>query len=93
MENEVLYRKRECALCGAYAFEKHLGTAKVLDGGFTKIEAWERSGFGTMVVVPHEFKHLDRIDLGLCSLCGEKLHKAICDAIEEIKRGEENAAD
>jgi hypothetical protein len=90
MENEVLYRKRECDLCGANAFEKHLGTAKVLDGGYTRVENWESAGFGSMVVVFWEFKHLNRVDVKLCSACAGKLHKAICDAMEEIKGGTED---
>ena len=87
MVNENLYRKRECDLCHSYAFEKHLGTAQVLDGGFTRVENWEKSGFGAIVVNFWEFNHLkhSRMDIKLCSACAEKLRDAICDAIGELK--------
>ena len=86
MANEAIYRKRECDLCGDYCFEKHLGTAKVLDGGFTRIEQWERSGFGSMVTTFWEFEHLPRMEVKLCSACAEKIHRSICDAMEEIRK-------
>ena len=87
MENENIYRKRECELCGAYAFEKHLGTAKVLDGGYTRVENWEHSGFGAIVITFWEFKHIknSRMEVKMCSACAEKLEKAIVDAVRELK--------
>lgn len=84
MKNEAIYRKRECDLCGDYCFEKHLGTAKVLDGGFTRVEDWEKSGFGSLVAVFWEFDHLPRVAVKLCPACAEKLHKSICDAMKEL---------
>ena len=88
MANEDIYRKRECELCHAFAYEKHLGTAQVLDGGFTRIENWEHSGFGAIVINFWEFKHLknSRVDLKLCSSCAEKLDKAISDAIRKLEK-------
>lgn len=83
MQKSAIYRKKECDLCKNYCFEKHLGTAQILDGGFTRIEDWEPSGYGSMVVVWHGIKQ-DRIDLHLCPSCAAKLEKAIQTAIKEL---------
>ena len=87
MSKEKIFRKRECDLCGDYAFEKHLCTAKVLDGGFTRIEEWEPSGFGAIVINFWECKNVQngRVDLRLCPKCAEKLDNAITKAIRELK--------
>ena len=90
METENIYRKRKCNLCGSYSFEKYLGTEKVLDGGFTRIENWEKSGFGEMVAVFWEFDGLDRVDVPLCRACAEKLYKVIGDTMEELRKETQN---
>ena len=82
---EEIYRKKECELCGKYAFEKHLGTSSVLDGGFTRIEKFEKSGFGVMVINLCEIKS-DRIELRLCPDCASEIVLAISNAVKEIKQ-------
>ena len=89
MENQI-YRKRECELCKKFAFEKHLGTAKVLDGGFTRIENWEESEFGAIVVNAWHFPKKSentstRIDLNLCTSCKNRIWNAIEREVEKIK--------
>ena len=50
-KHDEIYRKKKCELCGKYAFEKFLGTTQVLDDGFTIIEDYEKSGFGSIVII------------------------------------------
>lgn len=92
MVKEDIYRRRECEMCHDYCFEKHLGTSKVLDGGFTRIEDWEDSGYGAIVINFWGFKHLknNRVELKLCPACAGKLDKEIYDAINKLKRGAED---
>lgn len=92
MANGDIYRKRECDLCDAFAYEKHLGTSEVLDGGFTRIEDWEPSGFGSLVINFWETKGLqhNRIEKKLCPACAMKMDRAICEAIRKIKEESKN---
>lgn len=83
MNNNEIYRKRECELCGFFTFEKHLGTAAVLDGGFTRIENFEKSGFGSLVIVPHDLE-FSRIELHLCPDCAKKFEAVIDKTIKEL---------
>ena len=77
-----------CEICGAYAFEKHLGTGKILDGGFTRNEKFEASGFGCLVVVFHDFEDLknSRIEIRLCPNCARQFDLAISNKIAELKK-------
>ena len=86
--HDELYRKRECELCGKYAFEKHLGTKGVLDGGFTRIEEYEKSGFGRIVIVSYDLQPLKnlRSELNLCPDCAKEIDLAISDKIAELKK-------
>lgn len=87
MADGAIYRRRECELCGAFTYEKHIGTSKILDGGFTRIEDFEPSGFGSIVINFWECKNLknSRVEIKLCPACAGKLDKAIADAIRELK--------
>ena len=87
MQEDNIYRKKECELCGKYAFEKFIKVVKELDGGFTRIEEWEKSGFGSMVVVFHEIAPIkdSRFELKLCPNCARKIDYAIAKQIKEIK--------
>ena len=87
MREEVLYRKRECEICGEIAYEKHLGTAKVLDGGFTRVEDWEKSGFCRLVATFWYAEHLNdgRIELTMCPACAKKVHSNLTDYIRGLK--------
>lgn len=81
-----IYRKRECELCGKYTFEKWLGTKAVLDGGFTRIEDFEKSGFGSIVV---NFCDIDtvrntRFEYRLCPDCARKIDSYIHSKIDEL---------
>lgn len=85
---EDIYRKKECELCGKYAFEKHLGTSNILDGGFTRNEKFEKSGFGCMII---DFWDMEtpknkRIELRLCPDCAGKIDRAISKVIKELKQ-------
>lgn len=41
VENEKIYMVTKCKRCGETAFRKYLST-KALDGGFTKVEEFEK---------------------------------------------------
>ena len=89
MDKDNIYRKRSCELCGNYAFEKHLGTEAALDGGYTRIENFEESGFGSMVITLWGL-HSDngnRQEFKLCPDCFSKIDHAIHDTIIQIKDG------
>lgn len=82
--SDEIYRKKECELCGSFAFEKHLGTNQALDGGFTRVEKFEKSGYGSLVVVAYGL-NFPRIELKLCPVCAEKLDTIITDSIKRMK--------
>lgn len=92
MQEDNIYRKKECELCGKFAFEKFIKTKGELDGGFTQIEEWEQSGFGSMVVVFHEIATIknSRFELKLCPDCARKIDLAVAKQIKEIKENTEN---
>ena len=92
---ENVYRKKECDLCGNYAFEKYLGTAKVLDGGYTRVENFEKSGFGAIVINYWEIDTVKdiRIDISLCPDCARKIDVAIYQAINALKTKKETAGE
>ena len=87
MGKNEMYRKRKCELCGNFAFEKHLGTSQVLDGGFTRIEDFEKSGFGALVVNYWDITNVKetRVELKLCPECASKIDNAMHEAIEDLK--------
>ena len=84
---ENIYRKRECELCGNYTFEKWLGTSAVLDGGYTRVEDFEKSGFGSIVVNYWDIAAIEdsRFEYKLCPDCAKKLDYYIRLKIEELK--------
>ena len=90
MMSEDVYRKRECDLCGKFAFEKYLGTSKVLDGGFTRVGKFENCGFCYFSVVWHDID-ADWVDLKLCTDCAKKIDLAIHETINRLKRSDNNA--
>ena len=85
---DELYRKKNCDLCGKIAFEKHIGTKNILDGGFTRIEDFEPSGFGSMVIVFHELRDLkdSRVVLNLCPDCAREFDLGISKLLAELKK-------
>ena len=87
MEKNEMYRKRQCELCGKFAFEKHLGTSQVLDGGFTRIEDFEKSGFGALVVNYWDITNVKetRFEFRLCPECASKIDNAMHKVIEDLK--------
>lgn len=93
--NENIYRKKECHLCGDYAFEKYLGTSKVLDGGYTRVENFEKSGFGYVVINYWELDTVDRhlVQVHLCPDCARKLDHALYKTMDDIKKEKENKHD
>ncbi len=86
MQGEHFYRKRTCELCGKFSFEKHLGTSKILDGGFTRIEDFEKSGFGTMVICYRGIENVKdtRVELHLCPDCAKHIDIALYKTIEKL---------
>lgn len=88
MKEDNLYRKKECELCGKYAFEKFIKTKAELDGGFTRIEEWEQSGFGSLVTVFHDIKDLknSRSEFKLCPDCAKQIDFAIYNKVKELKK-------
>ena len=91
MSNEIdkknLYRKRKCDFCGAFAFEKYMKELASLDGGFTKVNEWEKSGFGSIVVSYWGVEDVKegRFEYNLCPDCAKKLDSYIHSKIEELK--------
>ena len=93
IDENNMYRKRKCDLCGAFAFEKYIKELASLDGGFTKVHEWEKSGFGTIVVNYWDIDYLKegRFEYNLCPDCAKKLDSYIHSKIEELKTiGETN---
>lgn len=88
---ENIYRKKECELCGKYAFEKWLGTSAVLDGGFTRVEDFEKSGFGSIVVNYWGITSLNnsRLEYRLCPDCAREIDVCIRLKIDELKTKKE----
>ena len=88
MKENNLYRKKECELCGKYAFEKFIKTKAELDGGFTRIEEWEQSGFGSLVTVFYDIKDLknSRSEFKLCPDCAKQIDFAIYNKVKELKK-------
>lgn len=89
MNNAIeVYRKKECELCGKFTYEKHLGTGAILDGGFTRNEKFEESGFGTLVINYWGIKDIKdtRVELQLCPDCAKQIDLALYKAIEKLKR-------
>ena len=84
---EKIYRKRECELCGKHVFEKWLGTSAVLDGGFTRLEEFEQSGFGSIVVNYWDITAVkdSRFEYRLCPDCARELDTCIHSKIDELK--------
>lgn len=82
-----IYRKRECEACGKYTFEKWRGTGVVTDGGFTTIDDWEQSGFGSIVVNYWDITSVDesRFEYRLCPDCAKKLDSCIHSKINELR--------
>ena len=87
-KQDELYRKKKCDLCGKYTFEKWLSTKAVLDGGFTRVEEFEKSGFGSMVVVFYGIERdtSPRIDLELCPDCAKEIMLSISKTTAELKK-------
>lgn len=84
---ENIYRKKECELCGKYAFEKWLGTSAVLDGGFTRVEEFEPSGFGSIVVNYWDITTVkdSRFEHRLCPDCAREIDTCIRSKIDELR--------
>lgn len=87
---ENIYRKKECELCGNYAFEKWLGTSAVLDGGFTRVEDFEKSGFGSMVVNYWDIAAVkdSRFEYRLCPDCAREIDTCMHLIIDRLKKVE-----
>ena len=90
---DKIYRKRQCEVCGAFAYEQYIGNREVLD--FEKYRRnlnskdWEYTGFGALVVTEWYFDNKengqDRIDLEICYSCKNKIFDILHSAIEDIK--------
>lgn len=91
IKEENLYRKKECDLCGSYAFEKWLGTTKVLDGGFTQVESFEKSGFGSIVVSYWDMPSIkeSRLEYQLCPDCAREINEMLYLTIDKLKAKKE----
>ena len=87
-QQDELYRKKECELCGKYTFEKWLSTKAVLDGGFTRVEDFEKSGFGSVIVIFDGIESVNdsRIELKLCPDCAQEIILSIAKPIAELKK-------
>ena len=94
--NIPIYRKRQCQACGKSSYEQYLGNRNVIDlnecNRESKIDEWEYSGFGCLVVTEWYFEKGNgsrRIDIDVCCDCKNKLFDALNSAIENIKSEEE----
>ncbi len=88
MDKNNIYRKKECEICGKYTFEKFIETKGEFDGGFTQIEEWEESGFGSMVVCYHSLAGVrdSRLEYKLCPDCAKKIDLSIYRKIAELQK-------
>lgn len=71
----LIYRKKECQRCGAVKMEQYIG-----EGGsdWESFPKFERSGFGTIVIVPYD-SILERRELRLCCNCAAELDSILND--------------
>lgn len=94
-QQDELYRKKECELCGKHTFEKWLGTKAILDGGFTRVEDFEKSGFGSVIVIFDGIESVNdsRIELKLCPDCAKEIMLSIAKPIAELKKKYTDATD
>ena len=88
MKTDNLFRKKECDICGKFTFEKFIKISGERDGGYTQIEEWEKSGFGSMVVIFYDMKDLknSRAEHKLCPDCARQIDLAIYNKIKELKK-------
>lgn len=78
-----LYRRRVCGLCGKEVYEKLLNTDE-LDGGYTRINKFEDSGFeDTCIIMCLAKRH--EWDMTLCPDCQEKVKQIVIKAMEEVE--------
>ena len=89
MEQDEIYRKKQCEICGQVVYEKYLGVVNELDGGYTKIHDWENSGFGKIQFIYNAFgienKHEQCFSIVACPKCASMLDSKISSFAEEIK--------
>ena len=90
MEQDEIYRKKQCEICGQVVYEKYLGVVNELDGGYTKIHDWENSGFGKIQFIYNAFgienKHEQCFSIIVCPKCASMLDLKISSFAEEIKK-------
>ena len=65
----MIYRKKVCQRCGAEKMEKYIGET---GSEWESEPKFERSGFGTIVIVPYE-SIFERRELHLCCNCAAEL--------------------
>ena len=83
-----IHRKKECDLCGHYAFERYISTTE-RDGGYTRIHNFEHSGFGTLVMIYYDINSVSetRREIKLCPECAKKIDDAMLTVIDSIVNG------
>lgn len=90
MEQDEIYRKKQCEICGQVVYEKYLGVSNELDGGYTKIHDFENSGFGKIQFIYNAFgienKHEQCFSIIVCPQCASMLDLKISSFAEEIKK-------
>ena len=75
IESGILYRKKVCQRCGAEKMEKLISYK---DTDWVEEPVFERSGFGTVVIVPYD-SVLERRELHLCCNCAVELDSILND--------------
>ena len=90
MRTEELYRKKICEMCGRVAYEKCIGK-QVFDGGYTSVNRFEDSGFGSIVIMCHDLNDIQpqTNTVHVCTSCAQKLLAAVTMTIEQAKRSAE----
>lgn len=84
MSKDEIYRRRCCELCGREAFEKLINQSE-LDGGYTTVNHYELSGFGSAVFCWYDVD-IGRKEYRLCPSCAERINNAITDTVEQIMK-------
>lgn len=72
-EKCLISRKRTCERCGCEVYEK---PARITADAYGYEEVFfEKSGFGTIVIVPYDLAEWKREEITLCPECANKLLK------------------
>ena len=74
MNSGVLYRKKTCQRCGAEKMEKFIGYK---GADWQEEPEFEKSGFGTIVIVPYDIPIIHRQEIKLWDNCASEFNSML----------------